>query len=264
MKRIASTLAYAAVILATSQLYAATLRLNAVAHATYNASDGGPATVPLITDEQGNILNPAVGQVYEILITMSIFEFVELPNGNIENGFAGANLQIQLDNLRGNLRSPGWNLVQENIDLRPGPGGCCVPLWLDLCNCGDGGRLDAIAVGIDVADFRRAAQIGNPDQDPRRTVGQGYPIGEGVLLGRIFVDYLGGFGSLQVSPDSFQVHDLENVYPASGTAIGDTLTFVPEPSSWQLLFLCMTAALLVTAVRAARERDRSMSTVPNE
>jgi hypothetical protein len=123
------------------------------------------------------------------------------------------------------------------------PGGCCVPLWLDLDS-----TLNDIVLGVDVADFARSGQPpNNPIFDLRQTVGQGQPL----ILGRIFVDYQAGETQLDITIDSFEVHDLENVYPGVGLAIGDTLRFVPEPKS----LLLTAVSVLGTCWRLNRSKN---------
>jgi hypothetical protein len=236
MNRIASMLAFAAVILATTRIHAATVRLDAYAYAAFSAT-GGPPTAPLVTDADGNVLNPTVGQIYEVWLALTVSDLGTLPNGKAEKGMASVQFDITLDELTESSLAPGWYLDQRYINLRGGAPGGLVLLWADLCNCGTGGPLDDIRVGVDVEDFPQGDRPpNNPMFDLRRTVGQG--MSEGELFGRVFVDYLGTeSASLTVSIDSFEVHDLEAVYPGIGTASGDTVTFVPEPGSLLLAII---------------------------
>jgi len=222
-------------VLLGSSATAATVRLDAFATRTFNASDLGPPAVPLVTDDEGNVLNPAVGQVYEIAIALFVSDLGSLPNGKDEKGMASVEFDVTLHGASENAQLRGWYLEQQLVDLNGlFPGGSRVPLWVDLCDCGMGGLLADIAVGVDVADFPRADVPPNgPQFDLRRTVGQGLSAGE--LVGWIFVDYLGQNNShLNVSIDSFEVHDLATTHPGIGTAIGDTVRFVPEPHAWMV------------------------------
>jgi hypothetical protein len=111
MNRIASSLFFAFVILATSQLQAATVKLDAIAYDTRNASDFGPPAVPLVTDGDGNVLNPTVGQAYAILITLSVSDLGTLPGGTEEKGIASLQFEFDLHGLLENGLHPAgiWN-----------------------------------------------------------------------------------------------------------------------------------------------------------
>lgn len=234
-----------------STALAATVHLDAFAYATYNAADFGPPTVPLVTDAAGNVLNPTIGQVYAIQVTLSVTDLGTLPNGNTEKGLASIQFDMTLDGLSENATAPGWYLDPQTVDLNGTiPGGCCVPLWLDLCDCGSGGSLADISVGVDVADF----VIGNTIFDLRQSVGQ-----RDVLqtfptpVGTVYMDYLGGEAQVDVAVTSFQVHDFETVYHGAGLASGDIVRFVPEPSSADILLLGLFVALVTGLARVTAQ-----------
>lgn len=250
MNRVALSLAFATGLLYASRLEAATVRLDAFAAATYNAADFSPPAVPLVTDADGNVLNATVGQVYEVWIALSVADLGMLPNGTPEKGLATVTFDVDLHRLSENLQLPGWNLSPQYINLRGGLPRGLVPLWVDVCNCGNGGPLREIRAGVDVADFPQAdVPPNNPVFDLRRTVGQG--LSDRVLVGWVFVDYLGQENShLNVSIDSFEVHDLSTTYPGVGTAIGDRVRFVPEPAACAML---VVGAVVLRSSHWARE-----------
>ncbi len=224
MKTVRIALLLSCAVLVASPLHAATIRIDAFAEYAFDTATSGPPAVPLIADAEGNVLNPTAGQSYAILLTISVSDLGTLPNGKSEKGLASMHFDVNLQGLFENSRLPGWNLAQQNVDLNGSPpGGCCVPLWLDLCDCGFGGSLENISVGVDVPDF----QIGNNNFDLRQTVGQGDPWG----LGHVYADYRGGGARMDISIYSFEVHDLETTFAGCGIALGDSVLFVPEPDS---------------------------------
>ncbi len=77
-------------------------------YATYNAADFGPPAVPLVTDDEGNVLNPTVGQVYEIRVALSVTELGTLPKGNPEKGLASVQFDVALQGLSEDATAPGW------------------------------------------------------------------------------------------------------------------------------------------------------------
>jgi len=205
---------------------AATLTVTGAVTAAYDRATFAPVALPDISQPVG------VELIYQLDI---VFEIADLggthPEGGTQEGFGGLSMNL----VRSNIGVPADFMVgyvgnTDTIDVNgPVPGGV-VSLWL-LNEDSGSDKLDLINIAIAASGgmWQGAGdpRLGIGESGPQ-ALGSAFVTWDGVTEASVVIDVL-SFGT--VNADGLAATD------PGGTAIGDTINFVPEPATMTLLGL---------------------------